>query len=352
MLRGLLSFFSAPSVRPATAPVAVHAPPVAMHWLAHARRPLPDWPAIATQEHAGWSQAERDAFWTGAADQWARALAASLGPQYRVDTSARFVLLSAMAPARNADFLRFCESARRWIVRNLGPLARAEQGGKHLCLVFADPDDYYDYIAHYYPEGGEYAMSSGLFVDAGYGHFALCEHDTDAMQPVIAHELTHALLSHWPIPAWLNEGMAVNTEHSLFPRLSDPRLALYSPQEMRAKHAAFWNPERIQAFWSGAAFLGADEGSLLSYDLARAMVALAACEHEDFVAFLQRAQAGDSTAAAAEDCLGYPVEHLVQAILGEGDWAPRPGQWGRIERGGLPGPAEEALAARPAAGGA
>lgn len=310
-------------VAPATRVVA---PDVAMHWHDGTRQPLPDWERIAQGDDPAWDEPTRDAYWSAAAEHWLHALARALGPEYRVQASERFLLLTALDPDEARGFLSFCESARRWIVRNLGPLAHPIGGGKHVCLMFIDQDEYYDYVAHYYPDGGEYAMSSGMFIHAGYGHFALCESDADATHPTIAHELTHALLAHLPIPTWLNEGMAVNTEHSLFPRLADPRASLYSPQEIAHKHAVFWNDERIQEFWSGAAFHRTDDGNLLSYDLAKKMIALAARDHAAFVPFVLEAQAGDAGAEAAGH-LGYPLERLMAAVLGEGEWAPRPRTW-------------------------
>lgn len=331
MLDRLRSLFrSAPTTpRQSLASPEIAAPDVVMHWYSGTRQPLPNWRRIAQDERADWSVPLRDAYWTAAAEQWLHTLAEALGPEYRVQSSERFLLLTALDPADAQPFLSFCESARRWIARNLGPLAQPLGGGKHVCLMFIDEDEYYDYVAHYYPDGGEYAMSSGMFIQAGYGHFALCEGDVDAMHPTIAHELTHALLAHLPIPTWLNEGMAVNTEHSLFPQLGDPRASLYSLKEIAQQHAAFWNGERVQEFWSGAAFHRTDEGNRLSYDLAKKMVGLAARNHAAFVRFVQAAQRDDGGQAAAAH-LGYPVENLMEAVLGQGDWTPLPTAWREV----------------------
>ncbi|WP_363796924.1 hypothetical protein ABU614_16975 [Lysobacter firmicutimachus] len=325
----------------------VKAPDVAMHWAADTRQPIPAWERIAECEDPQWSEAVRDAYWTRAAEHWLTALAESLGPGYGLQASDRFLLLSGLPPEQSRAFLSFCESARRRIVRNLGELALPPGGGKHVCLMYADQDAYYDYIAHYYPEGGEYAMSGGMFIRAGYGHFALFEGDIDTMRATIAHEMTHALLSHLPIPMWLNEGMAVNTEHSLFPQLGDPRAQLYSPAEIARKHAAFWNPQRIQEFWSGASFLRTDDGNMLSYDLAKKMVGLAAKDHAAFVAFVQRAQAEDGGDSASE-LLGYPLEDLAAVVLGDGDWMLRPQTWSDSPEGAESGSAATQATAGPA----
>jgi len=337
MLNRLLRLFSrgdASAAQRVAQPLGALAP-VAMTWYDDARMPLPVWEEIAQAEDPAWSAEERDAFSTAAAGHWLRALAEHLGPTYRVHASPDFLLLSALEDRPVELFLRFCQSVRRRIARNLEGIATAREDGKHVVLVFADGDAYYDYIGHYYPnDGGEYAMSGGVFVNAGYGHFALPETDLNQMQPVIAHELTHCLLSHLPIPAWLNEGLAVNTEHALFTYLADPRNALHSPDEIAAKHAAFWNPDTIQMFWSGKSFLRSDDGNLLSYDLAKRVVGLIARHEDAFRAFVLDARGEDGGQAACARWLGCPLEHLVVPMLGEGDWRPDPARWDEgVERG-------------------
>jgi hypothetical protein len=295
--------------------------------------PLPVWEDVAAAVCEDWSRERRDTFWTAAAGHWLLAIGADLPDGYRIHESEDFLLLSALEDRSAHVLLRFCQSARRRILRNLGDVAVARSDGKHVVLVFADEQTYYDYISHYYPDGGEYAMSSGMFIHAGYGHFVLSEDEMERMQPVIAHELTHCLLAHLQIPAWLNEGMAANTEHALFPHLADPRSSLYHPNEIKAKHAAFWNVDTIQEFWSGKSFLRTDDGNMLSYDLAKRIAATAARDEAAFRAFLREADVADA-GLSAEHCLGYPIEHLAMVMLGEGDWRPAPKRWSLgVERG-------------------
>ena len=307
---------------------------VDMVWYADTRMPLPVWEEIAKAERTEWTPAEHDTFRTAAAGRWLQAIAAGLSSRYRIHESEDFLLLSELEDRPAEIFMRFCQSVRRRIVRNLRDIAVPRSGGKHVVMVFASQDEYYDYIAHYYPDdGGEYAMSAGMFIHGGYGHFVMYEGEMEHMQPVIAHELTHCLLSHLPIPAWLNEGLAVNTEHSIFPYLADPRSSLYYPHEIRAKHAAFWNAGTIQEFWSGKSFLRSDDGNMLSYDLASRITAVAARGEEAFRAFVLKTDARDA-GMSAEHWLGYPLEHLVIPVLGDGDWTPAPESWQEgVERG-------------------
>ena len=331
-LRSLFGVASGSGATPVAREASTFAAPdghdVEMIWYDDTRLPLPVWEEIAKAEQPEWTPAAHDAYCTAAAGRWLQAMAAQLpSASYRIHESADFLLLSALADRPVEVFMQFCQSLRRRIARNLLDIATDRIGGKHVVMVFASEDEYYDYIAHYYPDdGGEYAMSSGMFIHAGYGHFALFDGEMERMQPVIAHELTHCMLSHLPIPAWLNEGLAVNTERAIFPHLADPRGALYHPTEIRAKHAAFWNADTIQEFWSGKSFLRSDDGNMLSYDLAQRITGVAAHNDDAFRAFVLDADLGDA-GTSAEHWLGYPLEHLVIRVLGEGDWRPDPARW-------------------------
>lgn len=332
MLNRLLRALRTTAPTPAMAEPATFAV-VAMQWLSNSTLPLPDWEKMALAEQPTWTPLERDQWWTAVAGNWLQAMAARLGAQYRIHQSPDFLLLSALSDRRVELLLHYCQSVLRTIRRNLNEVCVERSGGKHLLIVFESADEYYDYISHYYPEDGDFAMSSGMFLGLGYGHFVMAESDMDQMQPTIAHELTHCLLSHLPIPAWLNEGMATNTEAALFPQLNDAAYALHRPQELARKHAAFWNAESIQTFWSGKSFLQPDEGNMLSYDLAKRITARAAQDDASFRAFVRAADASDG-GLAAQALLGYPLAHLLVAVLGEGNWTPNPPSWhSGVERG-------------------
>ena len=192
----------------------------------------------------------------------------ALGTDYSVSHSANFALLAPLSRRECEVTLDFAERVHRRIVATLPGLAQTVGHGPEVMLLFDNPDEYYAYIDHYYPREGVFAMSSGLFVDAGYGHFVFKAENVSEMEPVLVHEHTHALLSHLHLPLWLDEGAAVNMEKYLVPHLADPRRSLYTAAEMAQKHAAFWNEQTIQEFWTGHSFRRPDDGNLLSADAA------------------------------------------------------------------------------------
>lgn len=331
MLKRFLSRWTS-AANPPTATEPRAPSTLALPWREGTTCPIPDWEAHAANEPG--EERERDAYWTAAAEAWLERLGSAFGPGFSVSHSPGFLLLSSLPSRRRDLVLGYCERTRKAILRNLEGIAAPSGHGKHVLVVVDDADQYYDYVSNYYPERGEFAYSGGMFVHAGYGHFVLIAKDLDAMEPVIAHELTHALLAHLPIPAWLNEGLAVNTEHLLVPHLAHPSNALYTPMEMAQKHARYWNAETIQAFWCGQSFLRPDDGNALSYDLAQKMVALAARDYPRFRAFCASATYEDSGDGASREHYGEPIDHLLECVLEPGPWAVDPAKWrGGIERG-------------------
>ncbi|KRG65570.1 hypothetical protein ABB26_03200 [Stenotrophomonas humi] len=307
-------------------PKALPRVPVQMHWYDGTQLPIADWERISQDAPAEMNAEAVHVYRTSAAREWLEALNQQLGEHYRINESADFLLLSNLQDRPAVVVLETCQRMLSRISRSLGELAVEQGMGKYVVMVFADTEDYYAYVSHYYPEDGEYAMSSGMFIKAGYGHFVMPLEILDAMEPVIAHELTHCLLQHLPIPAWLNEGLAVNTEHTLFPQLAAPSAQMYFPHEIAAQHAAYWNEESIQTFWSGKSFLAMDDGNRLSYDLAKKITSLAAGDERAFRAFVAAAQMSDG-GLSAEQNLGFPLHNLLEAVLGEGEWTPRPDAW-------------------------
>lgn len=74
-------------------------------------------------------------------------------------------------------------------------------------------------------------------------------------------------------------------------------------------------------------FMRPDDGQPLSYELAQVLVSLAARDYEALRRFCTEARREDGGDAAAGECPGHTLGELAAAVLGPGDWAPRPQAW-------------------------
>ena len=295
--------------------------------------PVADWEAVHHWIERIPAESARAQAWSACERAWLEHLRAALGQEYRVRAQGSAILLSTL-PAHVADAtLVFVNKTVQRIVHVLHGVAAAPAWGNDILIVFDDDESYYRYVAHYYPKTGEFAASSGMYINAGCGHFVTVKADLHAVEPVIAHELTHACLSHLPIPAWLNEGLAVNTEFRLCP----PPQAPVNPQQLHDRHLKFWGAVEIQEFWSGKSFLRNDDGNALSYDLARILVSQFATDWDQFRQFALAADLADGAAASAKQHLGIDLGAAVCAVLERRPdplWSPRPEHWhGEPERG-------------------
>ena len=257
----------------------------------------------------------------------------ALGPRFQLKESKNVLLLSSLEPNVAGATLNYMERTLQRIVTVLDGIAQMPEVGKEVLIVFDDVESYYRYVAYYYPDDGEFAFSAGMHIDAGCSHYVTVKDDLRLFEPVIAHEMTHGCLGHLPLPAWLNEGLAVNVERRL-----SPTPPTHMPQQLHAKHLAFWDPRCIQELWSGRSFLRTDDGNLLSYDLARLMVEQFSHPWEPFKQFVLAADRADAGSAAARQHLGVDLGEVVCALLEQASlaasWRPDPAQWqGDPERG-------------------
>ena len=315
----------APAVHAVAAPseVASGAAPafrIAAHCRLQQGYPIMDWAAAGRWADA-LAEEEQAPAWRAIERAWLLHLRDALGAGFQLLESDNCLLLAAVEEHVAHATLAFMERTRKRVVRTLDGIARVTPEGKDILVVFDDEDSYYRYVSHAYPDGGEFASSGGMYIDGGCGHFVTVRRDLGAIEPVIAHEMTHGCLAHLPIPLWLNEGLAVNTEQ----RLTGVQPALFSARDMHDKHCAFWGAAEIQEFWSGWSFQRIDDGNLLSYDLARILVAYLGKDWASFRRFVLAANAADGGAAAASEHLGADLGELVCALLGQAHspgWSP------------------------------
>jgi hypothetical protein len=274
----------------------------------------PDWERIGQRIEA-LSREDRPEAWRQAARQWIWRLRADLGGSYGVFESPNFLLLAEF-PDEAKRLLRFCESAQDFLSDGLGEAAWRGAFGKQVVLLFTDTDDYYQYIAFFYPDG-THAQSSGLCIHTGgYVHLAV-PRDERSLKRVLAHELTHDNLAHLPIPAWLNEGLAQNFEDDLVP-MGYQHLTPEAIDSLRA----FWNDDNLHEFWSGEGFHdpAAQEPSYL---LARFLVLKMATNRKQFIDFIQHAHYRDAGDEAAENCLGVDLGEAVAPFVSAENPRPR-----------------------------
>lgn len=300
--------------------------------------PRLDWAAVQawvdslepSQQGDAWSQAEM---------AWLLRLRDALGAQYRLDVQGSAIVLSSLEANVASSTLGFMTKTQRRIFAVLEGVAASPEWGHDILVVFDDDETYYRYVSHFYAEEGEFAASGGMFISDGCSHFVTMKSDLRVVEPTIVHEMTHACLSHLPIPAWLNEGLAVNTER----RLSPPSAPdLLTSRQMHEKHTAFWDPDKVQEFWSGKSWLRTDDGNLLSYDLARILVSELSADWESFRRFTLSADMSDAGFASAREHLNLDLGAAVCAILElepSEAWRPAPGRWPEPpERGAFSAP--------------
>lgn len=284
--------------------------------------PRPNWEGIYKEVERNYQDCDQHRLWDDIANSWMKRFCSALSSGYRVHETENFLLLTSESDKYVALLCEFLERTLKRILTMLHGIAADNGYGKHIVVIFDDIDMYYAYLSDFYSLDGEYGLSAGVYLNRGYGHFALPHQELSYTEQIVAHELTHALLVHLPIPAWLNEGMAVGVEHlvtGLNPLVMD--------EEMYGKHQAFWNEEEIQSFWSGGAFNRADEAQELSYHLARFMVNSLSQDYETFIVFANKANWEDSGEAAAQETYGASLGNLITQYFGEADWAPNPTLW-------------------------
>jgi hypothetical protein len=288
--------------------------------------PTPDWNQVSAWVETFPTPEEQSAAWTACERAWLEHLGAALGDGYHLTENDQAIVLSTLEPKVAKITTDFIAKTLKRITRVLDGITHIPPWGKDLLIVLDDDDAYYQYVSRYYPDEGEFAFSGGMHISGGCSHFVTKKADLREIEPVIVHEMTHGCLSHLPIPAWLNEGIAVNTEQILSP---SPR-GLYTPHEMHAKHLKFWGPAEIQEFWSGKSFLRTDDGNMLSYDLARIVVEQFSRHWDSFRPFVLNANASDGGARAAAEHLGTDLGDVVSALLEQAPgpaWSPDPSKW-------------------------
>lgn len=260
---------------------------------------------------------------TAAARSWLDALnLEAFNARLQSGESKHFILLGDVSSDHGKLILAFAEKTLTSYERDLDGMMSFGPASKMPILVFSSHDDYYRYVSAYFPDG-HFGLSSGMFLSTGIGHFVLPAEEMGLLEPVIAHELLHAVVKHLPLPAWVNEGLASNAEFRYGNRYQDSRHA----NDQLPHHRRYWDAEKLQRFWAGFSFFNADEGQELSYDLARRLVLGLAPDWQTTREFILNADLDDAGQSAAERILGYSLATAAEAITGVNGATPMPSLW-------------------------
>lgn len=276
----------------------------------------PDWKMIREFVEAHVPQDALASTWNEIAAKWLEEMVTDLGGNARVIQSYNFYCLSDLEAETTRTLLAYAEFAVGTIRRYLHTAAWRGYNGKHVLLLFSDPDDYYAYVS-YYHRAGVHILSDGMFIRRNYAHIALPYVDTRSAQHVLAHELTHNLLCHLPIPVWLNEGLAVTLEKLV------TQHGLILDRELAERHRNHWNETNIQAFWAGKTFNIPGDDSQLSYSLGEILVNLLSEKGSDFIEFVKAADWRDGGQDAAVNFFNQGLEESLGGFLGPGNWRPQ-----------------------------
>lgn len=285
--------------------------------------PRPNWAVIFEWAQTVSDEVDEHELWTEIAAHWLSRLANTLKNDYAIWESQEFLVLCSRSKAESERLIRYCENARKKILGLLGEMACNDGYGKHVVLLFHNPDTYFDFIADAYPEEGEFGSSVGMFIPFDYSHIAILAGLKSQTEATIAHELTHCLLRHLDLPLWLNEGVTQLAEHEV---AGEGRLEM--SKELAQKHRLWWNSDTIQEFWNGAAFSAPDDRQELSYSLAETLAGRLMRQFPVlFTEFVKTASASDAGESALWNTCRRSLSQCVSDCFGNQDWSPRPAEW-------------------------
>jgi hypothetical protein len=276
----------------------------------------PDWKKIYEFTKSPVPREDLPAVWNNIVKKWLDELASDLGGSSHVRRTENFFCLSDLDAETTKTLLNYAEFAVGTIRVYLRKAAWSGYNGKHVLLLFADPEDYYSYISYFY-RVGTHILTGGIFIRKGYAHVALPFKDMLSAQHTLAHELTHNLLCHLPIPTWLNEGLAVVMERAI------TRRGFMLDGDLIERHRNHWNEANIQAFWSGKSYNIPGDDSELSYSLGEILVNLISEKDAGFIEFVKAADWRDAGQDAAVNHFGQGLEDFLGGFLGSGNWRPQ-----------------------------
>ncbi|CAN5225698.1 hypothetical protein BH09SUM1_BH09SUM1_28690 [soil metagenome] len=316
---GLFSFFKKKNAEPAEAPaVSVLPAEFAGPFSIRDGMPAPDWPAVWRAAES-LPSANRRQFSEEITAKWLNELVEVLGNGYMVYEADGYFFASQERKDYAIAMMKYARTVKAAIIEDLPGIVQENNGDcQTVILQFEDRDLYTNYLGlHLNPipveVPGAFTVRAG-----GYPHTIIPSMHSEQYRRILAHEMTHLMTTHLPLPYWLDEIIAVRME-----RIGGEGGSNYLEKDYLDRHKAYWNSETIQDFWYGVSFQLPNAG-LLSYSLASVLMSLASRDWTAFVEFATEANKSDGGAAAAKKYLGKPLGELLEEYLGPGDWEPKP----------------------------
>lgn len=261
-----------------------------------------------------------DQIWTELGAQWLDLLRGHLGDRYHIFESNHILLLGTQQPGEAQRFLEVADAAYERLQQLIAPPKESLGWGKHVIIMPMGNDAYYDYVSYFHAdEDSNRGASAGMHIGRGYKHTIICAHTKGSYLRTMAHELAHNMVSHLPLPLWLNEGLAQRAEDMI----GEFSGALIDHQGARV-HARYWSWFGLDRFWFGKSFFK-PSSQHISYQLAEILfrnLTSHRVRRQNVRAFLATAHRKDAGQAACLECFGCPLSSLVEEFLGEGDWDP------------------------------
>ncbi len=202
----------------------------------------------------------------------------------------------------------------------IGPALRPIRGDGAIddlaIVAFQETEDYYSFIAHEYPEEGEFATSGGVYMhqrEVDFPVIAMPLRVRHGVESTIAHELTHHALWALDLPLWVEEGLTQMMEE----RVTGASNFVFT-HEMVERHRAHWGRRGLERFWSGRSFHSPeDDEQELSYNLSQAIVRRQLSDRaKAFFAFARACRSSDDGADAAGKHLDCGLDELAEQVLG------------------------------------
>lgn len=183
-------------------------------------------------------------------------------------------------------------------------------------IALGTRDEYYSFIAHFFPSSKPSATSGGLYIRSDGDSFPMLVINPlskdHSIELTAVHELTHHVLADCRLPLFIEEGLTQMMEERA---TGIPNFTL--DHQRVGRHREVWTPAMIDEYVAGSTFLSpTDDVQELSYHLSQWIVrSLLDADAKKFFAFAKACQE-TPVEFAMQEHLGVRPEELVARVIG------------------------------------